>query len=254
MILFLRSIPTLVLVWVLAGAYTGLRYPTFFWFAAGFTVLGVALEIWILTRGRRLPVRTGQLLVFPLFFLATTFGVLLFVEHGWVQVMVSLAAAVMLSFSAEQVFRFAYQPARYQANALHNVSVLFAAIGLVFGFLTLANLTLFAGLTLWLSMVISIVLQGVWVWAYLWVNPLPQPVRSPWVWSVMLIGAALVCVLMWLPPLPVVKAALYAAFVGLAVQIARAESQAETEQRLGWAFALYGLVVLFIVVTARWYA
>ncbi len=254
MILFLRSIPTLLFFLTGAGAYLGIRYPEAFWYAAGATLLGMALGIWLLTRGRKLPVRTGQLVVFPLFFLATSFGVLLFVEHGWVQVLLTVAAAGLLGFAAEQVFRFAYQPARYQANALHNVSVLFAAMGLVFAVLTIANLTLFAGLNFWLSIGMAICLQALWVWVYLWVNPLPQPVRFAWALSVILIGAALVCVLMWLPPLPVVKAALYAAFVGLAVQIARAESHAETDQRLGWAFALYGLVVLFVVVTARWYA
>ncbi|MFA6043167.1 MAG: hypothetical protein WCV85_02660 [Patescibacteria group bacterium] len=254
MILFLRSIPTFLFFWVGASAAVAVRYPSSFWYVGAVAVLGIALGMWVLTRGRKLPVRTGQLLIFPLFFLATTFGVLLFVEHAWVQTVLAGCAAGLLGFATEQIFRFAYQPARYQANALHNVSVLFAAIGLVFGILTLANLTLFAGLSLWLSIGIAAVIQALWVWAYLWVNPLPQTVRLPWAFSVTLVGAALVCVLMWLPPLPVVKAALYAAFVGLAVQVARAESQAASEQRIGWAFALYGLVVLFVVVTARWYA
>lgn len=255
MLLFLRSLPTLILLWLLLAFYAITRWPINFWYITAIASVIALLGLWYLARQAKVPAGPWRFILIPGIFLIMSFGVILFSERLILQYVFGAIVALLFSFLLEQVFRFAYQPGRYQPHALLNLATLLSAVGMFFGTLVLFDLKLFVDVKIWLILILYIFFQGVWMLGFSWVEPIARERRKPWVLVYLILGPELFILMLWLPALPLVRASLFLAAFGLGLQVYHADVHNEDKSvRLRWTFVLYALMVLSIVVSARWFA
>jgi hypothetical protein len=254
MLLFLRALPTLVLLWLLLAFYAITRWPINFWYFASIASFVALAGLWHLARKVKIPASPLRFIVIPGIFLIMSFGVMLFLERLTLQYVFGAIIALLFSFLLEQVFRFAYQPGRYQPHALLNLTTLLSAVGMFFGTLVLFNLQLFVGIQLWLILILYLFFQGTWILGFSWIEPMARGKRKPWVLVYFILGQELFILLLWLPALPLVRASIFLAAFGLGLQVYNADMHNEGQiVRLRWTFILYALVLLSIVASARWF-
>ncbi len=252
MILFLRSLPVILGFVVLAGLSFATRSAELFWYASGATFLCTLAGMWLILR-RTLRAREAVVtLTFPALTLLTAIGVLLFSELNTFRYLLALALAAVFWIFCEQAFYFAYQPSRYQPNALVNLNSLLCIVSTFFASVAVFDMQLFASLPLWGAIVAFSAFMLVCTFALLYV--LSVPALSRWTWGTVVFLAIVACfgVLAWLPALPVVKAAVLTLPFAYAVVKIR-EDIAGTPLPSRWTFIVASLVLLLLLATTRWF-
>lgn len=252
MMLFLRSLPVILGLIVLAGFSFATRSAELFWYATSATFLVTLAGLWLLLRRALLVRERIVTLAFPALTLLTAIGVLLFSEQGTFRYLLAVALAAVFWIFSEQAFYFTYQPSRYQPNALVNLNALLCIVSAFFASVAVFDMQLFASLPLWAAMCAFSVFMLVCTIALLYV--LGVPAQARWTWGSVAFFAVVACfgVLAWLPALPVVKAAVITLPFTYAVVKIR-EDTAGTPLPSRWTFIVAILVLLLLLATTRWF-
>ncbi len=253
MIFFLRLIPALCAVWVLVLFRFALHSANSFWYYAVAGALGVLVALWLLMRRKALPQGRWSILAFPSLTLISVIGVLLFSEHLAFQWILLVAMAILFALYAEQVFRFTHAPARYQPNALVNLSFGFSILSIFFASLTIFDLQLFANVPLWMAIALFTCVALFWCLMVFRFVEAPPQFRWPWGVTLGIVMVEVFALLAWLPALPFVKAATLALLVTIALQRVR-EDVSGIGKVNRWTTVVLLAMLLFVLVTARWFA
>lgn len=253
MIFLLRLLPVLSATWLLVCFQFALRSSAWFWYGAAAAVVGSLLALWLLVRTAKLPQGRWTVLAFPSLTLVAVVGVLLFSEHAILQWVLLVGLATLFALYAEQAFRFTHAPARYQPNALVNLGIVFTVASIFFSSLTTYDLLLFANVPLWLGVVIFAVATTLWCVLVLRFLDAPRAGRWPWGLTLSVPTLEVFTLLAWLPVLPFVKAAALALVVTLMLQRLR-EDVAGVGRPNRWTTVVLLAMLLFVLVTARWFA
>lgn len=252
MILFLRVVPYLAAAWLVAGYALALQQvDQLYWLFAGGALIGPMVGVWLLLRKATRPAGIQSVIFFIFLSLVSAIGALLFSEHVVLQWILIVALGALVSFFLEQMFRFAYIPSRYQSNALVNLSVVFALVSIFFAALTLYDLQLFASTRLWILVPAFAIVVAAWSWALTKLFEGERGVRRTWAWFIALIAIELFILILWLPPIPFVKAAFITIALTLAVQ--RFREGLSTLKPRRWPFVLLVLMLLLLVITTQWF-
>ena len=253
MLFFYRILPIFASAWLALGDLLAIRHPSAFWVFAGLAAIGPFVALWLFVRKSSLPHGFGSILFFPVYTLLPAIGCLLFSEHIAVQIVFAVGLAILFGFQLEQAFRYRFQPARYQPNALVNASVAFALVGPFFLTLTLFDLQIFASVPLWLVVAIHAATTLLWFIALL--RLLPIPLDRAWWWGIVACTTLveIFAVLAWLPALPTVKATIYALIATVVVQRYRSDATNDPSSHK-WSFVLLGVMLLLLVAFAHWFA
>ncbi len=253
MILFLRSLPALLALWLLACFVAALQFTQTFWIMTACATIIPIFGLRLLTRRAALPRRFFSLAMFPALITVGSFGALLFSEHQVFQICIIVGTTLLHWLTYEQAFRFTHQPARYQKNALTNLALLAAIVGFFYLVLVLFDLGLFADLALYYQLALFIFFTSLW---YGGVAYLLQADRSMVVVlgsTTLIVGVEVYLLLNRLPPLPAVKAGVLVVIIGASLQLLR--RHVEPQEKLGWwTFGVLGLVLFSLLVTAQWFA
>jgi len=153
----------------------------------------------------------------------------------------------------ENVFRFVFQPARYQTNAILNLSLIFAIGGLFFAMVVLFDLMIFSNIKFWISELLFIAILGLWYWFLIKTLQPSRKMARVFGIGIGLAAAEIFALICWFPVLPIYKAGLIMVFLTLSLQIFRNElvSQPRTSR---WTLIFYTLVLIFLLATAKWFA
>jgi hypothetical protein len=226
---------------------------TSFWYFSGAGVLGVLASLWLLIRKAVLPQRQWSILAFPALTLFAVVGVLLFSERVTLQWVLLVGVGILFALYTEQVFRFTHAPARYQPNALVNLGFVFSVLSIFFTSLSIFDLQLFANVPLW--MVVSIFAMVTVFWCAMVFSFLDAPslIRWPWGLSMGIVMVEIFSLLAWLPVLPFVKAATLALIVTGVLQRVR-DDVAGADRSNRWTTIILAIMLLCVLVTARWFA
>ncbi len=253
MIFFLRILPILGAAWMVLWFRLALVSPANFWYDAGIAVVGALTALWLLIRRASLPQGRWSILTFPALTLVAVVGALLFSERAVLQWVLLIGLGVLFALYAEQVFRFAHAPARYQSNALVNLGFVFAVLSIFFTSLTIFDLQLFANAPLWMTIALFACIATFWcVMVFRFVDA-PSTFRWPWGVTMDIVMVELFALLAWLPILPFVKAAALTLLVTGVLQRVRVDlAGGAREQR--WTTIVLVVMLLFVLVTARWFA
>ncbi|MDP2789565.1 MAG: hypothetical protein Q8O51_00340 [bacterium] len=253
MIFFLRLLPVIGAVWLLVFFRLALGSPTMFWYYAGTAVLGTLASLWLLIRHAKLPQGRWSILAFPTLTLIAVVGVLLFSERAALQGVLLVGLASLFALYTEQLFRFTHAPARYQPNALVNLGYVFAVLSIFFVSLTVFDLQLFANVPLWLAVSIFVVIATLWcVMVFRFVDA-PSAYRWPWGLTLGIVMVEVFALMAWLPVLPFVKAATLALIVTVVLQRVRDDVSGAAKPKR-WTTVVLLAMLLFVLVTARWFA
>ncbi|MEK7631309.1 MAG: hypothetical protein AAB445_00375 [Patescibacteria group bacterium] len=253
MMLFLRALPAILAAWLLAALAVAMRVPGTFWIMLALAVVVPIFGLRLLTRRATLPRKFGALALFPALATLGGFGVLLFSESAFFQGVISVSLTFLLWLTWEQAFRFTHQPARYQKNALTNLAQLSAIAAFFFFTLVLFDLTLFASLTPILLVALYAVFSAGWFFGLAYLVQADRTTATVFGLLTTLIGTEFLVLLQRLPPLPAVKAGIMVIIIGAAVQLLRRHLEPQ-EKPSWWPFGVLALVLLCLVVTARWFA
>lgn len=253
MILFLRSLPALLALWLLACFLAALQFPQTFWVMAACATIIPIFGLRLLTQRATLPRRFLSLACFPALVTVGSFGVLLFSEHQIFQICILAGTTLLHWLIYEQAFRFTHQPARYQKNSLTNLALLGAIVGFFYLVLVLFDLGLFADLALYYQLALFLLFTSLW---YLGVAYLLQADRATTIVfgsTTVLVGLEVYLLLNRLPPLPAVKAGVLVVIIGASLQLLRRHVE-PVEKSSWWPFGVLGLVLFSLLVTAQWFA
>jgi hypothetical protein len=253
MMFFLRTLPVLSAVWVVAFFRLALHSPNSFWYFASTAVLGALAALWLFIRRAPLPQGKWSILAFPTLTLLAVVGVLLFSEREGLQWVLLIGTGVLLALYVEQVFRFAHVPARYQSNALVNLGFVFAVLSIFFTSLTVFDLQLFANVPFWMAVAIFTVITIFWCLMVFRFIDAPTLLRWPWGITFAVVMLEMFSLLAWLPVLPFVKAAILALIVTGVLQRVR-DDVIGAGKAHWWTTMLVAIMLLFVLATARWFA
>lgn len=253
MIFFLRLLPVLNAAWLIVTFRLALSAASTFWYFAGLGVAGVLASLWLLTRRASLPQGRWTVLAFPALTLFAVAGTLLFSERVVLQWVLFLTLSTLVALYTEQAFRFSYTPARYQPNALVNLGLVFAILSVFFVSLTLYDFQLFANAPLWLGVSIFAAVMVTWCVAAFRLIDAPKALRWPWGLTVVIVSTEIFALFAWFPVLPFVKAASVAILLTGMLQRVRDDALG-TERSYRWATVALVVMLLCVLVTARWFA
>lgn len=253
MIFFLRLLPVLNAIWLIVTFRLALGAAASFWYFAGLGVAGILASLWLLTRRARLPQGRWTILAFPALTLFAVAGTLLFSERVVLQWVLFVALGILVALYTEQTFRFTYTPARYQPNALVNLGLVFAVLSIFFVSLTLYDFQLFANAPLWLGVSIFAAIMVSWCIAVFRLIDAPALLRWPWGLTLVIVCVEIFALFAWLPVLPFVKAASVAILLTGMLQRVRDDAQGAVRS-YRWATVALLVMLLCVLVTARWFA
>ncbi|PIS40569.1 MAG: hypothetical protein COT26_02645 [Candidatus Kerfeldbacteria bacterium CG08_land_8_20_14_0_20_43_14] len=253
MTILLRLLPSLIVPWLILAYYFALKFPTFFWLFLALGLGGLVSALWQLTRRVKLPQGFWALVFFPGFAILFSFGALMFSEKIFFQTVIALGMVLFSSLYLENVFRFVFQPARYQTNAILNLSLIFAIGGLFFAMVVLFDLMIFSNIKFWISELLFIAILGLWYWFLIKTLQPSRKMARVFGIGIGLAAAEIFALICWFPVLPIYKAGLIMVFLTLSLQIFRNElvSQPRTSR---WTLIFYTLVLIFLLATAKWFA
>lgn len=253
MIFFLRSLPALLAVWLLGCMLFALQHPSTFWLMVGCATLVPIAGLRLLTQRATLPRRFITLALFPALTTLGAFGVLLFLESVFTQNVIIGSLVVLLWLTWEQAFRFTHMPARYQKNALTNLAQISAIVAMFYFVLVLFNLALFFATPLPLQLGLFVAYLTAWFFGLAHLLQADQRTIRVYGTLCLVIGLEFYLVVNRLPPLPAVKAGIMVIIIGGVAQLLRRHLEPNDRQSW-WPFGVLGLVLLSLLVTARWFA
>ncbi|MFA6587827.1 MAG: hypothetical protein WCT08_02025 [Patescibacteria group bacterium] len=252
MILFLRLLPTLIIPYLGLIYYFTTKFYNLFWIFIVLALIGPLLALWLITKKINIPQGFMTFIFFPIFAILTSFGALMFSEALLFKVIICLGMVLLTNLYLENTFRFVFQPARYQTNALLNLSLIFAVFGLLFALKTIFDFSLFVNLAIWLTGIIFIVMIFVWLYFLSRLLQAPKKINKVFSFGLVVFGVQLFLLASWFPILPIYKAGFLVVFLTLAVQIYRNELL-EKPQASRWTLIIYTLVLIFLLATAKWF-
>lgn len=253
MIFFLRLLPFISAVWIATMFRLALGSPTSFWYFAAAGVVGILASLWLLIRRTNLPQGRLSILAFPTLTLLAVVGTLLFSERALLQWILLIGIAIIIGLYTEQVFRFTHAPARYQSNALVNLGYVFAILSIFFASLTIFDLQLFANVPFWLTVAIFASVIVFWCTIILKFIDAPAALRWPWGLIIGIISIEIFSLLAWLPALPFVKAAIISLLLTAVLQRVREDVFGAVRPNR-WTTVVLSIMLLCVIVTARWFA
>jgi hypothetical protein len=179
MLIFFRAIPYAILLTAVSGFAWMIWQPSWFWIGAlGAWVVCIYLYARLVSFDWQ--EKTYRFFVLtPLLFLTSSLGMFLFLESLWSQIALALVTIIGLFFFAEQIFYYLHLPARYQAYAIEQVSLVLHILTLYFFACAGFGLQLFLHAPLWLMAIGAAAVVSYALSATFWVSKIEHAlVRS----------------------------------------------------------------------------
>ncbi|RJO59752.1 hypothetical protein C4546_00490 [Candidatus Parcubacteria bacterium] len=252
MLLFLRSLSSLSLIWLVLNYWLAVRLEFWFWLFALLALAGTLAVFWLIAKQAKLKPNLWDLNFFPCVALLGSFSALLFSEKVFFQAIIALGMTLLISLYQENYFRFVFQPARYQTNSLLNLSQVFAALGIFFVAVSLFDFMIFAYLPLWVAGLIFGAFLGLWLVFVLRKFDVPLKIGKVYIFGGIIVGLELFALVGWFPILPIYKAGILMVFLAFLINQIRNESATKPGSRR-WASIIYTAVLISLLVTAKWF-
>jgi hypothetical protein len=212
----------------------------------------------ILGLGRLLgwQVRTFQfwhLLGTPILFIASSFGVLFFLESLGLQIILGVGAAIMLALFTEHIFTYAHVPALYQPFSIEHLSHLMNILTVFFVASFGFGLRMFLQTPLWLLGIVFILIAIFVIYGTLWAGKVETTRARPYAIAGGVLTAQLFIALTYLPT------GFYtnAAFMALTFYVFLGLTQANAHSRLSKQLfkryiSIFIILTLAIALTSQW--
>ena len=202
----------------------------------------------LIARLLRWEVRTFQfwsLLGSPLLFLASSYGILLFLEQLYAQVILSVAVVVLLTLFLEHIFSYIHLPTLYQPFSIEHLGQLINILTLFFVSSVGFGLRLFLQMPLWILGVVFFLVSWFVIYGTLWASKVEHQRAKPYALAGAILMAQLFLAISFLP------SGFYtsAAFVALAFYVFLGLTRASAHHRLSKTLLRRYVVITIILST-----
>lgn len=253
MLLILRGLPVLIALVTALGALA------MFWFSPHSLLAMVIALVVLFVLFKFLvkrPWQSAEFWVFvgtPLFFIASSFALLLFLESAGLKVLVITLSTFLIWLFSENLFVYQYLPKNYQLNALEYLASVINVICVFFFTAALFALHVLLNLPLWLTAPFSLLVFFVAIFSSLWL----AKIEKERLWPNTLAGTVLFTELFiassFLPSGFFPNAALLALIFYLFLGILRASLRGKLNKAVYQRYLLASAIFILVIVwTARW--
>lgn len=194
-----------------------------------------------------------NLLVTPLLFLLSSFGLLLFLEQPIVQLVLGLIVLMLVTLFVEHVFTFMHLPALYQPFSIEHLGQLMNIFSMFFISSVGFGLRLFLQLPLWILGIVFFLVCWYMVYGTLWASKVESNRARPYALAGAVLMSQLFIAVSFLPSGFYTSAAFIAIGFYIFLGLTRASAQRRLSKNLLRRYVTVTIVLsLVVAATSQW--
>lgn len=253
MIIFNRIIPFVTSVLALALLEVFILFYSNVFVMVLAVILALLLALWQLHGRKILQKDLWNFFITPTLLIAGAFLFLLFLENETAKQAVVIITTLFILLFLNNVFLYRFQPFRYRAYALENISSYLNLIAFWFWFSSFFGFIILIDVPVWFLTLAAFVVTGALYYSACWINKLDIKKIYPHILILGLIIAEIFVAVSFLPTSFYVNGLLLAGFYYGLAGLSRAYILKTLDKKVFLRYTVFSLLIIIAVLaTARW--